>query len=177
MRGNGLHAPPLIHSWLVFIAVIPQLLVFQIPATGKWVPLFWVKAILIGSQALLLGFVWSNRKSPGVWLLGLGLGLNVLVILINGGLMPISPEAASRVYPATPPQAWTIGNRLGLGKDILLAESETRLGILSDRFHLPAWFPYRAAFSVGDILIAFGVFQLFWSAGRISEDDQIKRFS
>jgi hypothetical protein len=33
-------------------------------------------------------------------------------------------------------------------------------GFLGDRFLLPAWSPYQAAFSAGDILIGAGVFWL-----------------
>ena len=169
LRGNNLQIPPLTFTWLVFVAVIPQLVVFEITATAKWFALFWVKAILIGSQILLLGFVWANRKQAGIWLFGIGLVLNLFVILLNGGLMPISPDAASHVYPETLPYEWSLGNRLDLGKDIILEVSATRLPILSDRFHLPAWFPYRVTFSLGDVFIALGVFILLWQSGDTSK--------
>jgi hypothetical protein len=97
--------------------------------------------------------------------LGLGLTLNLLVISLNGGLMPISPEMVGRFELR--PDSWEIGSRLGSGKDIVLPIAETRLWILSDRFFLPmpSWAAYPVAFSLGDVLIAIGA---FWFAACIS---------
>jgi len=114
---------------------------------------------------LLLVFCWANRERAGFWALGLGLLLNFLVISLNGGLMPISPETLERRSPNAPAGSWQLGERLGHDKDIVLLESETRLRWLSDRFVTPAQFPYHVAFSVGDVLIAFGAFLLLWSMG------------
>jgi hypothetical protein len=37
--------------------------------------------------------------------------------------------------------------------------------MLADRFLLPDWFPYKVAFSLGDILIALGIFWLLAKPG------------
>ena len=156
---------PLLHlSWLVFVAVIPQILAFQVSRTAQWVSPSWAKGILVTSQILLLGFVIANNKQPGIRLLGLGLALNLIVISLNGGLMPITPEIASRVHPAISAEEWVLGDRLGFGKDIILRTADIRLELLSDRFLFPSWFPYQAAFSLGDVLIAIGMIQFLWVA-------------
>lgn len=166
LQGRSLQIPSFRHSWIVFAALLPQIIVFQIPATGRIIPLDWAKGILIGSFAGLAGFVWLNRQQVGMRLLGMGLGLNLLVILLNGGLMPITPEDASYVHPETAPHEWTLGERLGQGKDIVLPLSEIRLEWLSDRFRTPSWVTYRVVYSIGDIFIFVGTFWLLWNAGK-----------
>ncbi|GAB4580807.1 MAG: hypothetical protein Fur0022_35490 [Anaerolineales bacterium] len=165
-HAKPLQVPALTHTWLVVSALIPQILTFQIASTAQFVPLIWAKAILIGSQILLLLFIWTNRKHVGVKWIGLGLGLNLLVISANGGLMPIAPETASYVYPQVEVQDWQLGHRLGLGKDVVLLPTDTRLEFLADRFRSPAWVSYRIAYSLGDIFIALGAFGLLWAAGK-----------
>jgi hypothetical protein len=120
---------------------------------------------LIGSQLLLLLFAWYNRAQPGFFALALGVGLNLLVIALNGGLMPISPETLGDLMPIIP-EDWHIGERLGTSKNILLPATATHLAWLSDRFLLPSWCPNRVAFSLGDVFIAGGAFWLLWASGQ-----------
>jgi hypothetical protein len=74
-------------------------------------------AVLVGSQVLLLVFAWLNREQPGFWLLGLGLACNLLVITLNRGLMPISPEIVTQLKSGAATRTWQVGHRLGTGKD------------------------------------------------------------
>ncbi len=150
---------------LVLFAFLPQLIAFYLGRMGLGVAYQWVPVILIGSQILLLVFVWLNRKQPGFWLLGAGLLLNFFVIILNSGLLPISPETVRKLYPGVPESKWQVGKRLGNGKDIVLPVSMTRLWFLSDRFMLPDSLHYRIAFSAGDVLIALGAFWLLWTLG------------
>lgn len=157
--GRRLISPNLRLAWLVPVAFVPQLLVFYIPAiAGIWADNI-VATGLVTSQILLVIFAWVNRRQPGFWLLGLGLALNMLVIVLNGGLMPISPETVTKLLPNATPDTWEIGSRLGRSKDIVLPITETRLWLLSDRFLLTL--PNRVAFSLGDVLVATGAFWLF----------------
>jgi hypothetical protein len=157
-------------AWLVPIAFLPQFCAFQLPATRSQIPVTLVAAALVSSQATLLVFTWANRFRPGFGFLSFGLALNLAVILLNGGLMPISPETIARLIPELPGETWPVGMRFGTGKDIILATESTRLWWLADRLLLPAWFPYRAAFSIGDVMIAVGAFWFFWSSGRQREN-------
>jgi hypothetical protein len=158
-----LHVPNLRLAWLALVAFLPQMVAFYLLAGSRLPADSLAAAALVGSQVALLIFAGLNRKQPGFWVLGLGLALNLLVIALNGGLMPISPETAGRLMPNAAPDMFQIGHRLG--KDIVLPASATRLEWLADRFLLPLWPPYRVAFSLGDVLIALGAFWLLWAMG------------
>ena len=173
--GRRLMSPDLRLVWLVPVAFVPQCLAFYLPATRKLISDDLAAAILVSSQALLLVFAWFNRGQAGFWALGLGLALNLLVIVLNGGLMPISPETLSRLVPDAPPGAWQVGRRLGSGKDVVLPIVVTRLWCLGDRFLLPTWFPYRTAFSLGDVFIAGGAFWFLWMLGEDHGERQNKQ--
>lgn len=151
--------------WLVFLAFLPQLFAFNFAPTRRLIADAWIPLILIASQIPLFIFVWLNRTQSGFILLGVGLLSNFLVISLNGGMMPISPETAgSLVEPGISANLQT-GQRAGYTKDIVLEVEETKLAFLSDRFILPEWFPYRSAFSFGDIVISLGTFWLLWRLG------------
>lgn len=173
--GRRLAPPDLDQVWLVPAAVLPQLIVFQFPGTKHVFPDALAPTILVSSQILLLLFVVFNWNKPGFWMLGVGLALNLGVILLNGGLMPVSPETVARLAPNAPPDSWHIGERLGTGKDIVLALDQTRLWFLSDRFLLPDGVSTRAALSLGDILIALAaVWTLWYTAGNHEDREEIQ---
>ena len=152
-------------AWLVFVAYLPQLFAFHLHPTQKFIADNWVPFILIGSQILLLIFVWLNRTMPGFWALGLGLFMNFLAIALNKGMMPLSPEIAEKLIPKGVEVTLAIGKRVGYGRDILLPLTATKLWFLGDIFTLPKWINYPLAFSIGDIFISLGAFWLLWSLG------------
>jgi hypothetical protein len=151
--------------WLVFLAVVPQLFAFSIPATQSHFDSFWARFILIGSQLILLLFIWFNRNELPLLIVGAGLMLNLLVIANNGGWMPMSPDTLLKLRPDLANESFSTGVRVGFGKDFLLDPASTHLRFLSDIFVLPAWFPYRVAFSLGDILVALGIIGLLYAQG------------
>ena len=105
------HPPELTQIWLVLVAVIPQLLIFQLPITAGRFSDTTAVVVLFLSQLILLVFIWFNRDKTGILILGLGLFLNLLVITLNGGLMPLSPHTAAALYPDLPFSTWEIGTR------------------------------------------------------------------
>ena len=154
--------PTLQYLWLVFIAFLPQVLVIYLPNLSNGL----VAGCVLASQTLLFGFAWLNRRVPGMPILICGVVLNLLVMAANGGFMPVSPQTASRLVSKERLLDFQLGSRIGT-KDILLHSQDTRFEWLADRFLTPAWFPSRAAFSLGDILIAIGAFWMLAKPGSL----------
>lgn len=128
--------------------------------------------VLVGSQVLLLLFAVFNYRQPGFKLLCLGLSLNLIVIGMNGGWMPISPQVIKRLVPGLPIDTWQVGERFGTSKDKILSLDDTYLWWLSDWLVLPHWIPYPVAFSIGDVILSVGAFFFLWSLG--GEDVSLK---
>jgi len=158
--------PPIEGGWLLIIAFVPQFLAFYLPPTSHLFTDDMAAIALTISQSLLLLFGWQNRHQPAFSLLLLGLFANYLVIVSNGGLMPMSPTTLAALVSAERATTWQSGDRIAHTKDRLLPEEETHFAILSDRFVLPKWTGYTVAYSVGDCIIALGAFWFLWGAGK-----------
>lgn len=106
---------------------------------------------VIGAVLLLL-VVWFNRKLPGAWLFGLGLALNLLVIVSFGGRMPVLlPQDAD---PDSPLLALLRG---GLDPLHVPLQHPQGLWFLGDVFTIPSLGGHASLVSVGDLLMAAGV--------------------
>ena len=148
----------------MFIAFLPQFIVIYLPGIRTLLPDWLIAGCLLASQILLLGFAWLNRRTAGMAILICGVALNLAVMILNNGFMPISPQTASHLVSNNGFLDIQLGSRIG-AKDILLRPQDTRFEWLADRFLTPAWFPYQAAFSLGDIFIAIGAFWMLAKPG------------
>jgi hypothetical protein len=101
--------------------------------------------IYVASSAVVLVAVLRNLDLPGIAVVALGAGCNLLAIIANGGYMPADAGALA-----------SIG---GLGPGYSNSEVVTNpiLQPLTDQFALPTWVPFANVFSVGDVLIGVGV--------------------
>jgi hypothetical protein len=114
-------------------------------------------AILLGSYALILGFCFLNRRTSGMLVIALGVGLNVLVIALNGG-MPTKDDVEERNgREVRVPIERTVKHKPRTDDD--------RLPFLGDVITLPG-LPNQQ-FSAGDIVIGIGVVYLCFEASRV----------
>jgi hypothetical protein len=151
---------PLRAPWLALLGFGLQIFIIYSP-TEMAQGLFGIRTLtLIGSYAILLAFVWINRRLAGMLVIGLGLTLNLTVMLANGGYMPITPDAVKAIRPDYQLESVEMGARLKDTKDILLPREETNLWFLADIFVLPPPFPIPSVFSPGDVVLAIGAFIL-----------------
>ncbi|MCB0115975.1 MAG: DUF5317 domain-containing protein [Caldilineaceae bacterium] len=165
--------PSIRWAWIVTLALIPQFLAFYVPITASTFSKEAATISLVVSQFGLLLFLWLNRSIRAFYIVGLGLILNLLVIVANGGLMPISPDTIATLAPDVPRETWVIGERLGRTKDVILPAEQMRLPWLADRFVTPSWYPEPTAFSFGDIVLAFGIVLFFWQASGHRSNRQL----
>ena len=132
------------------------LLAFLLQAIALLAPLgdddLLPRILFIASYLLLFVFVAANIRRPGIVILGVGIALNFLPIITNGGLMPITPETIARTgdVPDVDVGEWIPGS-----KDVLMERDDVRLYFLSDRLVWGAT-PVRA-FSIGDVVIVVGL--------------------
>lgn len=158
-QGRTWHPPVFRSVWLVFLGFLPQLAAIYLPSTRRILSDDFASSGLIISQLLLLFFSLINIRIPGMAILALGLGLNLVVIVMNGGFMPLPLETAEKFVNPRDLSGLEIGERIdSSSKDVLLPESEIVLPWLADRFVSPKWLSYRFAFSAGDIFVAAGAF-------------------
>jgi len=122
--------------------------------------------ILTSSQIALIFLFLLNHYVPGAKLFAVGIALNVLVMVANGGWMPVTPETYHFVHPDRPivEQA-----RPSSSKNIILPRSETNLWILSDMIRVPL--PWRrTAISMGDLLLIMAVAQFIFQTTAKKKD-------
>jgi hypothetical protein len=113
---------------------------------------------MIISYVILWAIVWLNRRLPGIWVVLVGVTFNLLVIAANGGYMPIPPEAVARTGAGQAIAQMPPGSVLAGSKDVLLPRQQALFWVLGDILVIPPPFPWPTAMSIGDLLIAVGVF-------------------
>jgi uncharacterized membrane protein YciS (DUF1049 family) len=140
------------HAYLILLGLALQLFVFSSLGAGweRWIGYFYP-----ASLALLLLAVALNRDLPGTRLLGLGLFLNFLVVAANGGLMPISVEAARQAGLFDVIAAL---QATGRHRHVAFMDEGTKLWFLGDTIVLGYPLPSASVFSPGDILVVLGAF-------------------
>ncbi len=114
----------------------------------KWMP------VIHGAVFLLLaaGF-WLNRHYLGMLVIGAGCALNTLVMVVNGGRMPVNIRCLDSAG---------IDPRL-LETDfkhvLMLKVADTPLGLLADNIYLPGLLGWMMRIvSAGDLLVAAGLY-------------------
>jgi len=149
-------------GWLIILAVLLQRMPFALSVPSSCVEL--KKALLVLSYVLLL---WALSRNLHLWsmrILALGSVLNFAAIVVNGGLMPVSPEARLQAG-MTPIGQPGFGKVLPEGTGILLPVDQTNLWFLSDIFPVSL---VGGVFSLGDVLIGVGLLFFFAEAARWS---------
>ncbi len=139
--------------FLPFLALGVQVIAFLPDESASGSARTFAAFLHVLSYLLLLAFVFANRRTPWMWLMGLGLALNAVAIVANGGFMPASPYALL----GTPSADVSLR---GYYNNSVVMSRGTQLWFLGDVLRTPDWLLLRRAFSVGDLAIATGTFAL-----------------
>ena len=124
--------------WLLIVGLGLQLAATFIPGSSR--PL--AVALLLASYLAILAMVWINRNEPGMWIAGIGLFMNFIVIALNGG-MPVLPASAELAG---------LGSDLTLSGRHVLLDTSTVAPFLGDIIPLPG-----TVISLGDVFLAIGL--------------------
>jgi hypothetical protein len=128
---------------LIVVTLVVQVVVVLLPIGPHWLPAATHVATYLAAGV----FLWVNRRLPGLVLLALGGACNAVVIAVNGGTLPASPQALELAGMAEHG-----GDFVNSG-----ALADPKLGFLGDVFAIPASWPLHNVFSVGDVFIVLGV--------------------
>lgn len=152
---------------LLFLAVIVRFATEALLGFGVGIVDALRVPLLGGAYGLLLFTLWHNRSYPGLALALIGTASNALVIIVNGGRMPVwqpAYEASGLVGPLSSVLHVPVD---GTGTDFML-----RLGLLGDVIPIPVW-PVQNVASIGDLFLTAGLgFFLFATLLRTPAESQ-----
>lgn len=130
--------------WLLLLGAAIQAATTVLPDDRSWSTGLAVSLILV-SFLLLMIVIAANHSEVGMWIAGIGVLMNFVVIALNGG-MPVMAEAARIAGAESADLAFD-------AKHVLL-DSDSRLVFLADVIPLPFM---RQVVSIGDVLFAVGL--------------------
>ncbi len=116
--------------------------------------------MIIFSYIVLLSAVWSNLKLKGMKIIAAGIMLNFIVIVVNGGHMPV---LLNSLYKAEL-NDFALALKEGIYVTHTLITEKTLFAFLADIFPLSSPFPDPSVVSAGDFLMFYGVFSLIQNA-------------
>lgn len=125
------------------------------------------RVVICSATALLVLLALRFRRFVGAYLISLGIGLNLLAMLLHGGLMPVAYESLGGHWSHIP--ATEIGNPAHGSKDVILHRGDILLEPLADRYVIEAPLYGPNVYSLGDLVLFGGLLlavgQAIWVVG------------
>jgi hypothetical protein len=148
---------PIQSIWMVLVALAIQILLafVDIPANRLDDLGF---GLVMASYAFLLAFCFVNLRISWMWIIGLGIALNALVIGLNQGMPTRDNEVTTRSgRTIEEPIERTAKHRPESGDDLL--------PFLGDRLQVP--YPIDEVISIGDVVIGLGIVLVCYQGSRV----------
>ncbi|MEM8534653.1 MAG: DUF5317 family protein [Chloroflexota bacterium] len=137
-------------GWLAVLAGVSQIL--NVLIQQYRVPLLIATIVFLGAFCIL------NYRLPGLILITVGVAMNLAAMAANGGMMPVQLEQLERAAGVPVADGTVLDN----SKGIALTDESANLPWFGDRLLLPGPLAQLAVWSVGDILLIWGVIRLLW---------------
>ena len=153
---------------IVLACIIQAGLIFLGSKKVKFV-LDYSSYMIIFSYIVLLLAVWYNKKLKGINFIALGIIFNFIVIVANGGHMPV---LLSSLYKAGL-NDFALVLKEGTYVTHTLITEKTLFRFLADVIPLSPPFPDPSVVSVGDFLMFYGVFSLIQNAMVKKQNSEI----
>jgi len=153
--GNLSNLPLRKIGWFI-LAFLMQILLRLLSGRGVLIVKYGPLIHIISYVFIIIG-LWYNWKIREIKIIDVGILLNLIVIVANGGRMPVLINTPNLKSISLSELAALANGRNPIHS---LYNKSTRLGFLSDIFSLPAFFPYPVIFSIGDLILSVGVFIL-----------------
>jgi MFS family permease len=146
--------------WVLALAVLLRLgaVLAQQASMGEWLPL---SMAFVGAYLLVFVWLWGNWRVPGLQVAAIGIGLNTLAVALNGGRMPVWSGALS-ASGLSPSLITSDPFHFELTVSSV-AQFVQQGGIFGDVIPIPLAV-IRDVVSVGDVLLAMGIFWAIVSA-------------
>ncbi len=139
-------------GWMFPILLVVQFLIYsfqeQYELLGHISGYLFMIIYIVG-----LLFLFLNRHYQGVWIIFIGVLLNFIVMLLNGGRMPVSLEASIILDPM---YAEALKNGM-YAKHTILTD-HTTFGFLGDIIPITSPYPRDQVISIGDVVMNIGIF-------------------
>ena len=148
---------PIQSIWMVLVALAIQILLafVEIPS-DRFDDLGIV--LVMASYAFLLAFCLVNLRISMMWVIGLGIALNALVIGLNQGMPTADNEVTTR-------SGRTIEEPIERTAKHRPESDDDLLPILGDRLRVP--YPVDEVISIGDVVIGLGIILVSYQGSRV----------
>jgi hypothetical protein len=139
-------------GWVFPVLLLFQLSIFYFQNKIDWVGAYSNLAFM-AIYVVGLIFLWINRNHSSFMIILIGVLLNFIVMVVNGGRMPVSEEAASMLDPN-----FVEALKSSLYAKHALITQNTILPFLGDIIPLSAPYPREQVISIGDVVMNIGAF-------------------
>lgn len=144
-----------IHKWyLIVSAFLLEFIAVFLSNKGYELVSHNIFSIHLISYVLLFIGIYFNSSRLSFKIIMLGTFLNFIVIMLNGGQMPVSQEAMIKAGLAEDLSALLNGEII----THTVIVKDTLLKFLGDVMILPKPYPRPKVFSIGDVFLAVGIF-------------------